>query len=1035
MPIFNLTILKAISMKSKLLMTILAVVGLCAVGDLAAEPGTEVALLNAEEVTVSGTVTDANGEPLIGATIVEKGTSNGTTTDFDGTYSLTVQDDAVLVVSYTGYGRQEMAVAGQTTMNFQLEEASELLDEVVVVGYGIQKKRDVTGAIATIDNEKLGKIPVASGVQAMQGQVAGVDITNAGGRPGQAATIRIRGRRSISASNDPLYVIDGIPQTSGSSSETNSSSAFSDINPQDIESIEVLKDAAATAIYGSRGANGVVLITTKRGSEGKTTVSYDGYWGPTSAITNVDMMNGEQWEAMRREAFRNGWDGDIPSDEEIFFQEHLDARAMGNDIDWLDLVLKNGWQTNHQIGVRGGSARTQFNFSLGYFGEDGIIDNMDFNRYTGRLNLDHEISKVFTAGMSVTVSNSIQNWGSNATMGEALGNVPRAFPYHPVTGELQLLPTTDGIRTNPLSEIVPNAYIDERKVTRIFAPVYIRAKITDGLTFTSTFGPDIRYTRRGEFRSSLTNDNRGGPADAEIDDQVETGYTLENLLFYTRPIGNSNLSVSLLQSIQGSRFERHKTEVANLPYESQLFYNIGTASVKGNLTSALEEWQLASFMGRVNYEIGGKYMIQATLRADGSSRLSGDKWNYFPGLSVGWQIGDDLFSDLTWLNSLKLRASYGEVGNTSVDPYQTAGRLTRRVYSFGGANAFGFGLNEIPNAELNWEVSKTVDIGLDFDIINGRFSGSLDWYRTNTEDILLERQLPPTSGYEEILQNIGSTRTSGVELGLSANIIDNPDGFSFSVDWNIAAYKEQITSLALRDADGNPTDDIGNSWFIGQPINVWYDYRNIGIYGTSEVDLAASAEGKVPGEIKLADLDGDGVITPDDREIIGTDVPDYYGGLTTNFAYKGFDLSAFLYYRQGQTVFSDFHVGRNSLFARYNNLNVDYWTPDNQDAQFPRPNQNQERPRNNRTMGYFDGSFVKLRNVTLGYNLPNSLTEKMGMAGARVYVAGQNLWFGAKYDTFDPELDDDSNPDDLPELDASSVPSTKLVLFGIKVQF
>ncbi|MDH3243682.1 MAG: TonB-dependent receptor [Saprospiraceae bacterium] len=1010
-------------MKPNLLMTLLAI-GLFSLGELMATVPITPLSVGHEAIVVSGTVTDTDGEPLIGATIVEKGTNRGTTTDFNGNYSIEVEDDATLIFSYTGYAAQEIVVAGQSTINMQLATASELLDEVIVVGYGIQKKRDVTGAIATIDQEKISKIPVSSGVRAMQGQVAGVDVLSTGGRPGQAPTIRIRGRRSISASNDPLFVIDGIPQTSGTD-------AISDINPQDIASMEVLKDAAATAIYGSRGANGVVIITTKRGTEGKTVVSYDGYFGGTSAITNVDMMNGEQWAAGRREAFRNGYDGAIPPDEEIFDVIHQQAMQDGA-VDWLDLVLNNGWQTNHQLGIRGGTARTQFNLSLGYYDEDGIIDNMDYRRISGRLNLDHEISKVFKAGVSFTLSNSVQNWGSSATMGEALANVPLGIPYQEDGITPRFLPTNDGIRTNPLNEILQNAYVDERKVTRIFSPFYLQVNIAEGLRFTSTFGPDIRFWQRGEFRGSLTNDNRGGPADAEIENLTDVGYTLENLLTYTRPIGNSNLGVTLLQSIQSFRQEQHYTAAANLPYESQLFYNLGTASVKGNIDSRLTEWNLASFMGRVNYEIDGKYMIQATLRADGSSRLT-DKWTYFPGLSVGWQVGEDLFSDVSWLNSLKLRASYGEVGNTSVAPYQTAGRLERRVYSFGGNNAFGFGLNEIPNSNLNWEVSKTFDVGIDFDIINGRVSGSLDWYRTNTEDILLERQLPPTSGYGSILQNIGSTRTSGVELGLSATIVDKPD-FTWSVDWNIAGYKEEITALALTDENGNPIDDVGNRWFIGQPIRVWYDFVNIGIYGTNEADLAQSAEAKLPGEIKLQDLDGDGVITGDDRKIIGTDVPDYYGGITTNFRYKNFDLSAFFYYRQGQTVYSNFHVGNNSLFFRYNNLNVDYWTIDNQDGRYPRPNQNQEFTRNNTTMGYFDGSYVKLRNLNLGYNFPSGFLNEIGLSGLRVYVSGQNLWFAAKYDTFDPEVDDPET-EELPELGSGTTPSTRLVLFGIKAQF
>ncbi len=982
----------------------------------------------AQTNTVAGQVTSEDGgTPLEGVAVRVKGTTTGALTNADGRYSVNAASDAVLILSYIGYSTVEVPVNGQRTLDIMMTEDVSSLDEVVVVGYGTQKKRDVTGAIATLDADKIGKIPVASGVQSMQGQVAGVDIQNTGGRPGQAPTIKIRGRRSISASNDPLFVIDGIPQTSGTN-------AIVDINPQDIASMEVLKDAAATAIYGSRGANGVVIITTKRGAAGKTIVSYDGYYGITQAISNLDMMDGMEWADLRREAFRNGYNGEIPADADVFESEHLEV--MGNNpngIDWLDLVLKTGWQTNHQVGVRGGTAKTQFNMSVGYFDEQGIIDNMDYSRISGRLNLDHKINDIFKTGVSFTVSNSLQNWGSSAVMGEALGNVPLAIPYQEDGVTPRFLPTNDGIRTNPLNEILPNAYVDERKVNRIFAPVYLQANILDGLTFTSTFGPDIRVYQRGEFRGSLTNDNRGGPADAEMENITETGYTWENLLNYNKPIGNSNLGVTFLQSIQSFRSERHYSNVANLPYESQLFYNMGTGSVKGNIQSRLTEWSLASFMGRVNYEIAGKYNIQAILRADGSSRLSGDKWRYFPGVSAGWQVGEDLFPEVNALSSLKLRASYGEVGNTSVSPYQTAGRLDRTVYSFGGSNAFGFGLNEIPNPDLDWEVSKTINAGLDFDFLNGRVAGSLDWYRTNTTDILLARNLPPTSGYSSVLQNIGSTRSSGLEFAINAAIVETED-FTWSIDWNISGYREQITELALKDADGNSIDDVGNRWFIGQPIRVWYDFENIGIYSTAEVDLANTAEQKLPGEIKLKDQNGDGIITGDDRIVIGTDVPNFLGGITTNFSYKGFDLSAFLFYRQGHTVYSNFHVGNNSLFARYNNLNVDYWTIDNQGAQYPRPNQNQEFTRNNTTMGYFDGSYLKLRNVNLGYTFPSSIAEKLRMSQLRLYVSGQNLYFWSKFQTFDPEVDN-QNTGSLPSLGAGTTPSTRLILGGIKIQF
>ena len=977
---------------------------------------------------VTGTVTDESGMPLIGATVLEENTTNGTVTDIDGTFSIDLTtDDPHLVITYTGYESQIIQVGSVTEFNVVMSEDAETLEEIVVVGYGVQKKRDVTAAIATLGGEEIQKIATPSGAAAMQGQVSGVDIISGGGRPGANPTIRIRGRRSISASNDPLFVIDGIPQTSGTN-------AIADINPQDIQSMEILKDAAATAVYGSRGSNGVVIVTTKRGSAGRTIVSYDGYYGVTNPLNTVDMMNGAEYADLKRESQREGWNGAIPADEDVFLDPtELESIAQGRSTDFQDLVLDNGWQTNHQLGVRGGSEKTQFNMSLGYFDEQGIISNMDFRRYTARVNLDQTISDVFQAGISFTASNSVQNYGSNATIGEALANNPLGVPYNE-DGSVRFLPTNDGIRTNPLAELVPNAYIDERRVTRIFAPLYIKADILPGLVFTTNFGPDIRYYRQGEFRSSFTNDNRGGPADAEVGNNQDFGYTWENILNFNRTIGsNDDLGLTFLQSIQSLRYERSYASVQNLPYEQQLFYNIGTAEVKGNLASDLREWKLASFMGRANYSIDGKYLFQASLRADGSSRLAeGNKWNYFPGFSVGWRVGAEPFmQNLNWLNDFKIRASYGEVGNTAVNPYSTQGALQRTVYAWDESPAFGFALRDIPNSDLSWETSRTLNAGIDVDILNGRLNASFEVYNTNTENILLARNLPPSSGYNSILQNVGSTRTKGAEIVIGAGILQNPTGLNWNLDFNISGYREEIVELALVDENGTPIDDIGNQWFIGEPLNVFYDYRKIGIYQSNEVEMADARENKVPGEIKLDDIDGDGVITPADRMILGSDVPDYFGGITNRFEYRGLDLSLFFFFRQGQMIQSRFHQGNNSLFARYNNLDVDYWTVDNPTNANPRPNENQEFPRDGSTLTYFDGSFVKLRNVQLGYNIPDNLVQRLGLSRLRVYVSGQNLWYSAAFDSYDPELQDPAIRGSGEDL----IPSTRIFMGGLRATF
>lgn len=976
----------------------------------------------AEDRTITGTVTDAtNGEPLIGANILVVGTTIGTVTDVDGEFSLTVPDDAQeLEISYTGYAAKRVAIGASDIFNVSLQPG-ELLEEVVVVGYGTQKKRDVTAAISSVDEEAIQRIPVASTAQALQGQVAGLDVQSTGGRPGQYPSVRIRGRRSINASNEPLYVVDGIPLT-------DNGTAF-DINPQDIKSVEILKDAAATAIYGSRGANGVILITTRRGGEGKTTVTYDGYYGISSVTKTVDMMNGQEFADLKRESRRDGYNGTIPPDEQVFDDPvELESIALGRSTDYQDLVLDNGHQQNHQVGIRGGNARTQFLFSFNFFNEQGIIPTQDFDRYSLRLNVDHQISNWLKVGTSTYLSRSDQNWASNP-MGEALSNNPLGVPYDD-EGNLLFLPTNDGIRTNPLSEIVPGAYIDERNFNSTLASLYAEAQFAKNFTFRSTFGPDIRFRRRGLFTDSETNARRGAPPQARKEERKIFGYTLENLLTYNKQFNQTHdLTVTLLQSIQERDEENTWVEVRGLPYSSQAFNNLGTAEEILNFGSNVSEWQLASLMGRITYSLAGKYLVQVSARADGSSRLSpGNKWALFPGASVGWRLSEEGFlQDAGALSDLKLRISYGEVGNTSIDPYQTQGALNRTTYLFGDQSAFGYGLGDIPNADLTWEKTATVDFGLDFALWDGRLSGSIDYYIANTTDLLLERQLPFTSGYTSILENVGATRNKGVEIALKSVNLNTAGGFRWSTDLNFFKNNEEIVELF-----NGTDDDIGNRWFIGQPIGVFYDFEKIGIWQLNEADQA-SQFGDVPGEIKLNDRNGDGKYDGEDRVILGTDIPDFTMGLINSFEFKGFDLSFFLYFRQGHMVYSNFHTGNNTLFGRYNNLDVDYWTPDNPTNAFPRPNQNQERPKYTSTMGYFDGSYVKLRNVTFGYTLPSTLTQKFRMSNLRLYFSAQNPWFTSKFDTYDPEVGQRSN--NRQEDVSGDVPSAKYFLFGINTSF
>lgn len=986
--------------------------------------------------TVSGTVNAGDTEgPLEGVTIIVKGTTTGTYTDGEGKFSLTVPDlNATLVLSYVGYSTLEHPLEGNNSVSLTLQQDITSLDEVVVVGYGSQRKRDVTAAIASVSEKEITEIPVASTVQALQGRVAGVDIQAVGGRPGQQPEIRIRGNRSINADNNPLYVVDGIPLTDGGT-------AF-DINPQDIASVEILKDAASTSIYGSRGANGVILITTKRGSQGKTTVTYDGFVGVSSVIRQVDMMNGQEFADLKRESRRatpdfntsEAWRGEIPPDNIVFDDPvELESIALGRTTNYQDEVLQNGLTQNHQLGIRGGNAKTKFLISANYYNEEGIIDNMDFTRYSIRLNLDHQVTDWLQLGTSSYINRTDQNWGSTSAWSEAIPNNPLGVPRDPETGELRFLPTNDGIRTNPLSELVPGAYIDERIFHTIFTSLYAQADITKGLTYRMTFGPEVRFRRRGLFRASETNANRGGPADAQKENETTFSYTLENLITYDTDLGDSHLKVTFLQSIQDFQNDRLGLAIDNLPFDAQGFDNLGTGDITtvdltnndNTLGSFFQEWQLASFMARVNYDIAGKYLVQANVRADGSSRLApGNKWAYFPGVSVGWRmIEEEFLSNVGWLQDLKLRASWGQVGNTSIDPYQTQGTLAPTFYNWDNSPAAGFRLNNLANQDLTWEKTATLDIGLDFSFFTGRINGSIDWYQANTTDLLLERALPITSGYRNILFNVGETQNTGIEVSIQTVNFDTPSGFRWTTQLNWFANTEEIVELS-----SGSEDDIANEWFIGEPINVFYDFEKVGIWQINEEEQARQF-GDVPGEIKLDDVNGNGQYDGDDRKILGSNVPDWSGGLTNRFEYKGFDLSVFFFARVGHLVRSRFHDSNNSLFGRYNNLDVDYWTSTNPTNAFPRPNENQESPKYASTLSYFEGDFIKLRNATLGYNFSPAVAQSLGMNNLRVYVSAQNPWFASTYETFDPEAGDDA------EVEVGDIPNSKLFLVGLNVQF
>jgi len=970
-------------------------------------------------LAVTGKVTDAGtGEGLAGVNVLLEGTTKGSVTNAEGRFSLDVPGpNAVLIFSIVGYESQKVPVAGKTVFDVQMTPSAQGLGEVVVVGYGTQKKSDITGAISSVPQKALKEIPVTNAPQMLQGRVVGVYVLTTGNKPGAGVSVQIRGRRSFNAGNDPLYVIDGIPISGG----------LNDVNPGDIESMEILKDASATAIYGSRGANGVIIISTKRGKPGKTLVSYDTYFGASRILRYADLMNGSQFAEYKRESRRavinpaTGRplydDADPQADAKLFEATELEAIAQGRSTDWQRLMIRNGSLQNHELSVSGGTETTRLNVAVGYFKDLGIIAGQDFTRYTSRINLDQTIGTRFRIGTSTLGSFSERNgedvnpYGQGADFG-ALTENPLGRAYDD-QGQLIFLPTSDGLRSNPLSELVPGAVINKGTRFRLLSNLYGEAELGEGLRFRMNFAPDLTQNKKGNFRGRYTNTRRLGDPSASSADEFTFAYTWENILTYKKRFGQKHsIDVTGLYSVQTRQAESSVINVTGLPVESFEYYNLGAASTISGVGSTYEKWSILSYMARINYAFDDRFLLTLTGRADGSSKFAeGKKWGYFPSAALAWNVINEPFlKGNRLLTNLKLRVSYGLTGNEGILPYQTNGLLTRTQYDFDGGAAFGYRPSSIRNDDLRWESTATFNAGVDFGLLNDRITGAVEVYQSRTTDLLLPKLLPITSGFTSILSNVGSKRNRGVEFSISTqNIVSQkPGGFEWSTELNLFTNREEITELSQ-----GKVDDVGNLRFIGQPAVVYYDYRKTGIWQLGQDDEAKKF-GSIVGGIKVEDTNGNGRIDPADRQILGSDVPKLTGGMTHRFSFKGFDLSVLTFARFGSTIQSPFHGSFRYLSGRVNQYNVDYWTPTNPTNAYPRPNTNQESPIYGSTLSYFDGSFVKIRNINLGYTFPAALAQTLRAQSLRVYVSVQNPFvfspYTSKYNGIDPEFPTNSTP-------------------------
>ena len=904
------------------------------------------------------------------------------------------------------------------------------LSEVIVVGYGTQKKSQMTGAISSISAKEIAELPITNARQALQGRAAGVEVSQAGSKPGAGPQIRIRGRRSFNASNDPLFVVDGIPLSGG----------IDDINPNDITSMEVLKDASSTAIYGSRGANGVVLITTKRGKPGKTQISIDSYIGSNDVLNKVGVMNGTQFADYKRESRRAV--GQYPlgaatadADAKIFETVELESIKLGRSTDYVDAMLRSGAIQNYQIGISGGSEKTTFNISGNFFQDIGIVKKQDFSRGTFRINLDHKLNDKLKVGISSLAVYSMRNGEFYNPIGGAMQENPLGKPFDD-QGNLIFLPTLDGLRTNPLSEIVDGAQVDETKRYRIFNSLYGEWDILNGLKYRVNFGPDFTMARNGRFTGAFTNARRGGASTGSIDEQFVFNYTLENVITYNKKINQlHNIGITALQSIQRDRDDRSSISVLGIPAETQSYYRLGDASQITGANTELIEWTLLSYMGRINYDFKEKYLLTATLRVDGSSRFgTNTKYGYFPSVALGWNISEEPFlKSVKAIDQLKLRLSYGAVGNQGINPYQTQALLGRTAYSWDNTPAYGYRPATIGNPDLRWETSTTQNAGLDFSLFNGRIAGSVEYYITNTTDLLAPQPLPTSRGFGGYITNIGETQNKGIELTIGSVNVDSK-GFKWTTDFIFNRNREAIIELA-----NGKVDDIASGRFIGQPLTVFFDYKKAGIWQSNEADLAAKFGDKV-GQVRIEDSNLDGKINADDRQILGSAVPDFTLGITNRFTFKGFDLSFFVFGRFGQMIRSRFHTDQNTLAGRYNNLNIDYWTPNNPTNEFPQPVVTQEFPKFNSSLQYFNGSFIKIRNINIGYNVPESFASKLKMDGLRIFASIQQPFIFSEYITKYKGMDPETFVDGEQgvgggDINANVSPAARIITFGLNIKF
>jgi TonB-linked SusC/RagA family outer membrane protein len=972
-------------------------------------------LMAQQSLTVSGKTNSDDGESLPGVNVLEKGTQNGAVSAADGTYTLRTSGDATLVFSFIGFASQEIAVGNRSTIDVTLVTDFQQLSEVVVIGYGTQKKSDLTGSVGSVNAERLEGRTMTSVEEGLQGQAAGVQVVQGSGQPGGRSFIRIRGQNSIIGGNDPLYVIDGVPVQSGNDGNT---SLLATINQNDIESIDILKDASATAIYGARGSNGVVLITTKRGRTNQAAINFESTLGVSQVIRKLDVLDSRQFVTIANERAVN--DG-----QALPFPDVEAASAINTN--WQDEVFQNGIAQNYTLSAAGGDEKTKYFVSGNYTDQEGAVIESGFKRGSFRLNLDQKASDRLSFTSQLFVSRSVANRTSDGIIQSALGMPPINSPYLPdgsyTPGNTLLgYPFSDSSGDNPL--ITATQQLNQLTIARFLGNVRTKYKLTNDLQLELMLGADNTNNKHDSYQTRLM---RNVPDGEGSQRRTENSYyVIEGLAQY-----NKNLSDGAHKINATLGFTREMQTTTVISAESAGFVtddfqnrNLGAGTRFVAPQTGMEEWDILSFLGRANYTLNDKYLFTVSGRRDGSSRFGeGNKWGFFPSAAFAWRVANEEFmQELSVISDLKFRASIGKTGNQAISTYQSLQQFTPQVLVLGNANAVGFGPANLGNPDLKWETTQQMDVGLDVGLFDQRLQLSLDLYSKTTSDLLAVVNVPPTSGFATTLQNIGTVQNKGLELTTTYHIIRNKKDFNWTANFNISANRNKVTELS-RGADiiVQNISFVGSAHIlrVGQPVSSFY--------GVQEDGLTAN------GLIQYVDQTGDGLVNADDRVIMGNPYPDFIYGLNSQMSYKKFDFSVFIQGEAGRQLFNaNKYYLESSFFRGNNNVSTveDRWRPDdpNTGAAFPKASANTNFQWSDRFVE--DASYLRVKSILIGYT---HRFEAAKIKSLRVFASGQNLLTFTKYSWFNPDVNANSSGDLRIGVDLNTFPISKTFTAGVNI--